>query len=49
MLADRGFNVHEAAGLYCSEVKLPPFTKGKKQLNKHEVDKHVNYLESVYM
>ena len=24
---------HEAAGLYCAKVKLPPFTKGKKQLN----------------
>ena len=39
ILADRGFNVHEAASLYCAEVKLPPFTKGKKQLTTHEVDK----------
>lgn len=39
VLADRGFNVHEAAGLYCAEVKLPPFTKGKKQLTTCEVDK----------
>ena len=29
ILADRGFNIHEAVGLYCAEVKLPPFTKGK--------------------
>ena len=35
VLADR----NEAAGLYCAEVKLPPFTKGKKQLSKCEVDK----------
>ena len=33
ILADRGFNVHEAAGIYCAKVKLPPFTKGKKQLS----------------
>ncbi len=39
VLADRGFNVQDAAGLYCAEVKLPPFTKGKKQLSKHEVDR----------
>ena len=38
-MADWGFNVHEATGLYCAEVKLPPFTKGKKQLTTHEVDK----------
>ena len=23
---------------YCAEVKVPPFTKGKPQLSKHEVD-----------
>ena len=39
VLADRGFNVHEAAGLYCAEVKLPPFTKGKKQLSRCEINK----------
>ena len=39
ILADRGFNVHEAAGIYCAEVKLPPFTKGKKQLSRCEVNK----------
>ena len=30
ILADRGFIVHEAAGVFCAEVKMPPFTKGKK-------------------
>ncbi len=39
VLADRGFNVQDAAGLYCAEVKLPPFTKGKKQFSKREVDR----------
>ena len=38
ILADRGFNVQEAVGLYCAEVKIPPFTKGKKQLSQLEVD-----------
>ena len=38
LLADRGFNVQESAGVYCAEVKIPPFTKGKSQLNKFEVD-----------
>ena len=28
VLADRGFNIQEAAGMYCAEVKIPPFTKG---------------------
>ena len=38
LLADRGFNVQESAGVYCAEVKIPPFTKGKSQLSKFEVD-----------
>ena len=38
ILADRGFTIQEAAGLFCAEVKIPPFTKGKKQLSKVEVD-----------
>lgn len=38
ILADRGFNVQESASLYCAEVKIPPFTRGKKQLSKLEVD-----------
>ena len=37
-LADWGFNVQEAVGLYCAEVKFPPFTKEKKQLSMLEVD-----------
>ena len=38
MLADRGFNIQESIGIYCAEVKLPPFTKGKPQLSQLEVD-----------
>ena len=29
VLADRGFTIEEAAGLYCAEIKVPPFTRGK--------------------
>ena len=25
ILADHGFNVEETAGVYCAEVKIPPF------------------------
>lgn len=39
VLADRGFNVQDSAGIFCAEVKLPPFTKGKKQLSQCEVDR----------
>ena len=38
ILADRGFNIHDAAGIYCAQVKTPSFTKGKPQLSKYEVD-----------
>ena len=38
ILADRGFNINDSAGMYCAEVKLPPFTRGKKQLSKAHVD-----------
>ena len=38
ILADREFTIEQATGVYCAEVKIPPFTKGKKQLSKMEVD-----------
>ncbi len=41
-----GFTIHESAGLYCDEVKLPPFTRGKKQLSKAEID-HSRQLSQV--
>ena len=34
ILADRRFTVQDSVGLYCAEVKVPPFTKGKKQLSR---------------
>ena len=37
ILADRGFSVQDSASLYCAEVKVRSFTKGKAQLSKHEV------------
>ena len=38
MLADHGFNVQDSVGLYCAEIHVPPYTRGKKQLLKLEVD-----------
>ena len=38
ILADRGFTIQDKAGMFCAEVKIPPFTRGKKQLSKLEVD-----------
>ena len=32
VLADRGFDIHDSVGLYCSRLALPAFTKGKTQL-----------------
>ena len=29
ILADRGFTIQDSAGMYCAEVRIPPFTKGK--------------------
>lgn len=39
LLADRGFTVRDSVGLFCAELVIPPFTKGKKQLSQVEVDK----------
>ena len=38
VLADRGFTCNDKARMVLAEVKMPPFTKGKKQLEKQEVD-----------
>ena len=38
ILADSGFNVQDSVGLSCAEIKIPPFTKNKKQLSRMEVD-----------
>ena len=39
ILADRGFTIDDSVGLYCAKVVTPPFTKGRKQLSRCEVDK----------
>jgi len=38
VLADRGFTIEESVGLLCAEVIHPPFTRGKSQPSKLEVD-----------
>ena len=38
VLADQAFNIQEAASMYCAEVKILPYTKGKKQFSKLEID-----------
>ena len=38
IIADRGFTIDEYARMVLAEVKIPPFTKGKKQLEKVDVD-----------
>ena len=38
VLADRGFTIEDSVGLYCAKLCCPPFTKGKKQLSRNEVD-----------
>ena len=38
VLADRPFTIQDSVGLLCSKVKHPPFTRGKPQLSKLEVD-----------
>ena len=38
ILADCDFTKVDSVGLYCAQVVVPLFTKGKKQLSRHEVD-----------
>ena len=38
IIADRGFNIPDSVGFHCSTLKLPAFTKGKKQLSSIEVE-----------
>lgn len=45
VLADRGFNVQDSARFYCAKVKIPPFTCGKKQLSKIEVDRSRDFSQ----
>ena len=43
VLADRGFTIGDSVGLYCAELKIPEFTKGKTQLSQ----KHVETTKSI--
>ena len=38
ILANHGFDIKESIGFYCATVKLPSFTKGKKQLTGIDVE-----------
>ena len=38
VIADRGFTVGDYCGMVMAEIRLPPFTHGKKQLAKVDVD-----------
>ena len=38
ILADRGFDIQESVGLMCAEVKIPAFTRGKRQLSPIELE-----------
>lgn len=38
VLADRGFDIADTLSLYCAELHVPAFTKGKKQLSALEIE-----------
>ena len=38
VLADRGFDISESVGLCASQVKIPAFTRGVKQLNPLDIE-----------
>ena len=38
VMADRGFNIEESVAVYCATVKIPAFTKGKRQLDSIDVE-----------
>ena len=42
ILADRGFDIKDTVGLYCSKLEIPAFTKGKKQLDPISVEETRN-------
>ena len=37
-MADQGFTCNDYANMVMAEVKIPPFTRGKRQLVKVDVD-----------
>ena len=38
VLADRGFGIEESVGLYCANLRIPAFTRGKSQLSAFEAE-----------
>ena len=38
ILADRGFDIQDNVALYCADLRLPAFTKGKNQLSAINVE-----------
>ena len=38
VMADRGFDIEESVASYCAKVKIPSFTKGKRQLTSLDVE-----------
>lgn len=38
ILTERGFDIAESVALFCARIKIPAFTKGKKQLSGFEVE-----------
>ncbi len=41
-MEDRGFDIGDSVGSYCSSLKIPAFTKGKTQLSGTEVEQSRN-------
>ena len=37
-MAERGFDIEKSVALYCAKVKIPSFTKGKRQLSDLDVE-----------
>ena len=37
VLADRGFDITDSVEMMCAEVKIPDFTKGKKQMSARSI------------
>ena len=42
ILADRGFDISNSVGYYCSKIEIPAFTKGKAQLSGIELEQTRN-------
>jgi hypothetical protein len=38
ILADRGFDIGDSVGSYCSTLKIPAFTRGKTQLSGIDIE-----------